>query len=222
MNHTENDHAEKHPKQEFQVERLAFFSDAVFAIAITLLIIEFKVPHISTNSTYTEVLDQLSEMKAEMVTLLMSYFLIAVYWVRHHSLYKYIHDYNNQLVVANMAALLPIIFLPFSTAFFAECTGSKSAFPLGFQVFALNHFAAGITIYAVYWLAIVKHRHMSYEIPKKEKIKFYEQTLLSSIIFVVLFATSVMSADKNVIMWVLVGSIVSRTAIIGVLKRTMK
>ena len=62
----------KHPKQEFQVERLAFFSDAIFAIAITLLIIEFKVPHVTKESTYAEILGELSELKYNFLALLLA------------------------------------------------------------------------------------------------------------------------------------------------------
>lgn len=108
---------DNHPRQEFQVERLAFFSDAVFAIAITLLIIEFKIPHVTKTSTYQEVLHELGELKLHLFALLLSFFFIGVYWVRHHTLFKYIHNYNRQIVVANMASLLPVIFLPFTTSF---------------------------------------------------------------------------------------------------------
>lgn len=73
MAHTQEHDAGKHPKQDFQVERLAFFSDAVFAIAITLLIIEFKVPHISKTSTYDEVLHELLELRVNFISLLLSY-----------------------------------------------------------------------------------------------------------------------------------------------------
>lgn len=55
--------SDKHPKQDFQVERLAFFSDAIFAIAITLLIIEFKIPHITKETTFDNAWEQLVELK---------------------------------------------------------------------------------------------------------------------------------------------------------------
>ncbi len=111
---------EKHPKQEFQVERLAFFSDAVFAIAITLLIIEFRVPHITKESTFDSVWEQIVELRYNFIALLLSFTLIASYWIRHHFLFKHIHNYNKPVVIANMFVLLPIIFFPFTTAFFAE------------------------------------------------------------------------------------------------------
>lgn len=199
-----NEEAEKHPKQEFQVERLAFFSDAVFAIAITLLIIEFRVPHISKESSLQEVLHQLAELKLELASLLATYLLIASYWIRHHSLYKYIHDYNKHIVIANMAALLPIIFLPFSTAFAAQCLKNAQTVTLGLQVFFLNHFAAGLTIFALYWLGTVRHKHLSHDVPATEKISFYEQTLLTPMIFLALFVATLFTADLNNILGVMV------------------
>lgn len=218
MEHT----SDKHPKQDFQVERLAFFSDAVFAIAITLLIIEFKVPHITKDSTYAGVLHELAEMKVHLMGLLFSYFLIAVYWIRHHFLYKYIHNYNRELVAANMVSLLPIIFLPFSTAFLTETSVNPDLTMLGMRVFFLNHFAAGISIFALYWLGAVRHKELSYEIPVKEKLKFYEQTLFSSMIFAVLFAASFYTQESKNLSFIIAGCVLIRVVALRVVRKRLE
>jgi len=217
----EQTHESKHPKQEFQVERLAFFSDAVFAIAITLLIIEFKVPHVDAHSTYQGVLAELKDMKADLLALLLTYFLISIYWIRHHFLYKYIHDYNKQVVVANMAALLPIIFLPFSTAFYAECSKSEDTMMLGLQLLFINHFFAGASIYLIYWFAMIRHKHLSLEVPLNEKVKFYEQTLFTAIIFLVLFIVSLIDRRKEVMAATLVIFLLIRAIVLRIWKKRL-
>src|ERR1700755_2911346 len=71
---------EIHPKQDFQVERIAFFSDAVFAIALTLLVIEFKPPFIGRDTTPDIFFHELREMRFKLLAVLLSFFLIVVYW----------------------------------------------------------------------------------------------------------------------------------------------
>ena len=205
-NHSEGQSVdvEKHPKQDFQVERLAFFSDAVFAIVITLLVIEFKVPHITDNSTYQEVLKQLSDQKYHFIAILFSFLLIASYWSRHHFLFKYIHNYNKQIIVANMLVLLPIIFLPFTTAFFAESLisfflGKNEIVVLGLNLFVLNHFLAASALYILYWLATNKNKGMSYDIPTKEKIGLVSNLWFMITFFGALFIATLFTSNPFII-----------------------
>lgn len=120
-------------QQDFQVERLAFFSDAIFAIA--LLIIEFKVLHITKDSTFDSILEQLINLRFNLFALLMSFVLIATYWIRHHLLFKHIHNYNKQIVITNMIVLLPIIFFPFTTGFLAESIENQNVVILALRFF---------------------------------------------------------------------------------------
>jgi len=205
---------EKHPKQDFQVERLAFFSDAVFAIAITLLIVEFKVPHITDSSTVSDVLKQLYDLKFNFIAILFSFLIIANFWIDHHLLFKHIHNYNKQIIIANMFVLLPIIFFPFTTTFVAECFGSFNftehseslnlaeysgrvdmvMISLGLRLFSLNIFIAALAIYIFYWVAIVKYKEMSFKMATQDKIKFVPFSLFRiaffSVLFVVTFITN--------------------------------
>ena len=176
----EDNKIEKHPKQDFQVERLAFFSDAVFAIAITLLVVEFKIPHITADTTYDDALKQLWDLKYLFIATLFSFLLIASYWRNHHLLFKYIHNYNDKLIYINMLVLLPIIFFPFTTSFFAESYNSLlvengkslNIFFLGFRLFMINHFFISLMCYILYWYAMVKHKELSFTMPMKEKMRF--------------------------------------------------
>lgn len=187
MNHPAYGQPDKHPKQDFQVERLAFFSDAVFAIAITLLIIEFKVPHVTKDSTYNEVWQQVLDLKYQFAALLFSFWLIATYWIRHHLLFKHIHNYNRPIVVMSMLVLLPIIFFPFTTSFLAESVENKAVAGIAIRFFLLNHILAGIFMSALYWLAFIRHPDFSYEMPLIEKREFISKSIFTTLMFIVFF-----------------------------------
>jgi len=166
------EHIAKHPKQDFQVERIAFFSDAVFAIAITLLVIEFKIPEITKDSTYTEVWHQVVTLKYKFLALVLSFAFITSYWMRHHLLFKHIHNYNKQIVVANMISLLPIIFFPFTTAFFYESLNNRDVLIIPYRLFLLNNALAGLTSWFFYWTVIKRFNGMSFPMEKRDRKEF--------------------------------------------------
>lgn len=168
---------EKHPKHDFQVERLAFFSDAVFAIAITLLVIEFKVPHVDKNTTYVEVWQEIDELKYKFISVLLSFMFISTYWVRHHLLFKYIHDYNRQVLLCNLFVLLPIIFFPFTTAFFYDSIINHQVLPIAYRFFLVNNIIAGIMTYVLYWLVTKRYPHMSLPMEPEDKEAFTYRVL---------------------------------------------
>jgi len=221
---------EKHPKQDFQVERLAFFSDAVFAIAITLLVVEFKIPRITGDTTYNDALQQLWDLKYLFAATLFSFLFIASYWINHHLLFKYIHNYNNKLTYINMLVLLPIIFFPFTTAFFAESLNSslmengkfQNIFLLGFRLFMINNFFAALTCYILYWYAMVKHKELSFTMPTKEKMKFRTNILFVVFTFFIAIILSFLNLsfinNMFIIDFVLWGGII----ILVIIKRKQK
>jgi uncharacterized membrane protein len=194
MHSKHNPSAEKHPKQDFQVERIAFFSDAVFAIALTLLVIEFRPPHIEKEATGTAIWHQLVEMKYLFVSVVFSFILIINYWVRHHTLFKHIHNYNKQIIVANMATLFPIVFFPFTTSFFYEGSkGGDETFTIPFQLFLVNNILAGATMYYFYWIVMKKYKTMSYPMPKEETVEFERRLLIMAVSFMLVLLISFIS-----------------------------
>ncbi|HUS00028.1 MAG TPA: TMEM175 family protein [Pyrinomonadaceae bacterium] len=103
-----------------QLERIVFFSDAVFAIAITLLIIEIKVPHIEYTASDRDFWFALLSMLPKFLGYFFSFFVIGAYWIGHHRIYGYIVRWNYGLIWRNVFFLMAIAFIPFSTAFMSE------------------------------------------------------------------------------------------------------
>jgi uncharacterized membrane protein len=108
------------PHHSFQLERIVFFSDAVFAIAITLLIIEIKVPHLEHETSDRDFLIALVRLIPNFVGYFFSFLVIGAYWVGHHRIYGMIVNWNYGLIWRNVFFLLAIAFMPFTTAFFSE------------------------------------------------------------------------------------------------------
>jgi len=130
-----------HKSSELQLERIVFFSDAVFAIAITLLIIEIKVPHLDHNASDREFWLALAKLMPNFFGYFFSFFVIGAYWVGHHRIYGHIVRWNYGLIWRNILFLMAIGFMPFATAFFTE------VFPLRFVplvLYAATFSAAGL------------------------------------------------------------------------------
>lgn len=191
---------EAHPKQDFQVERIAFFSDAVFAIAITLLVIEFRAPIIGKDTTHAELWHELKEMKLKLLALLFSFLLIITYWVRHHTLFKHIHNYNKKIIMANMFTLLPIIFFPFTTSFLYESIPSDNELiVVPYRIFFLNHVLAGVTMYFFYWMVMKRYKGVSYPMSKEDAGEFESKLFVMTISFALIFIISFLSFKYSVL-----------------------
>ena len=130
---------EPNHKKESQIERIILFTDAVFAIAITLLVIEIKAPHAEDRLDYT-LLQSLLEMIPKFIGFFISFLLIGQYWVTHHKLFGYVENFDNKLLWLNLFFLLTIVTMPFSSALYSE----NVTVNLAFVIYCLNVILSGI------------------------------------------------------------------------------
>lgn len=140
-------------KKEFQIERMILFTDAVFAIAITLLVIEIKAPEIHHNFTQKQIQEQIASLIPKFIGFIVSFFVIAIYWRSHHRLFSFLKDYDDKLIWLNFLFLFTIILMPFSSAYYSENTGYK----LPFYFYCCNVAATGLVNYFMLNY-IIKHK----------------------------------------------------------------
>src|SRR5215472_13584102 len=103
--------------------RIEAFSDGVFAIAITLLILDIKVPHASESGLGLGTL--LLRQWPSYVAFLASFATIGIMWINHHRLFTHIVRSSHALLLLNSLLLLGVVVVPFPTALVAEYFGHK-------------------------------------------------------------------------------------------------
>ena len=112
-------------KKEFQLERLVLFSDAVFAIAITLLVIEIKIPDEHVGVTDEKLLQSLLYLMPKFIGFIISFMLIGVYWTVHHRMFGWVTRFSRKLLLLNLVFLFFVALMPFSTGFYSEYAGPE-------------------------------------------------------------------------------------------------
>ncbi|MEO6217898.1 MAG: TMEM175 family protein [Sphingomonas bacterium] len=110
-------------RPDHPLERLIFFSDAVFAIAITLLIIEVHAPHVPQGSPDKAYIDALLHLFPNLVGFFISFFVIGAFWAGHHRAFALAGHYSEKLNGPNLMMLCSVAFMPFTTAFMSSNMG---------------------------------------------------------------------------------------------------
>jgi len=97
-------------------ERLKTLADGVFAIVMTLLVLELSVPVAKEMGSNSDLLHQLGEMLPEFLIYALSFMIVGIFWVIHHSVFSVIRMYDTTLVWLNILFLMFVSLIPFSTA----------------------------------------------------------------------------------------------------------
>lgn len=106
------------------LERMIFFSDAVFAIAITLLIIEIHVPELEHRSDHDFLL-ALAQLGPHFLSFFISFFVIGAFWSGHHRAFDCARHWDQKLFLPNLVMLSTIAAMPFFTAFSSQYFGYR-------------------------------------------------------------------------------------------------
>jgi uncharacterized membrane protein len=111
-----------------EFDRFAFFSDAVYAIALTLLVVGIAVPTVEDIHSSREMWDVLVDLRAEFVSFFVGFAVIGRYWLAHHRFVAVLAAVDTRLMALNLVYLAFIAFLPFPTALVGRYEQNAVAF----------------------------------------------------------------------------------------------
>ncbi|HMZ95055.1 MAG TPA: TMEM175 family protein [Chitinophagales bacterium] len=125
------------------IGRIIAISDGVFAVALTLLVLEIRVPLLDIIHSEKELVVQFALLKSKFLVYLLAFMTTGIFWLGHSSQYKHIEKSDRNLNWINLIFLLFVTMLPFTTAFLGDYTNFK--FPI--FIYWLNIFMLGVLLY---------------------------------------------------------------------------
>jgi len=148
---------ETHPApandDQLGLERLIFFSDAVFAIAVTLLALDLRLDTNAASLSNAELLKALLAIWPKYLGYVISFVVLSTFWMSHHRKFRYIKRYDQRLMWINTLLLMTVAFVPFPTLIVSQY-GNQTATIF----YALSMTAAGLVSTGLWWYATAHHR----------------------------------------------------------------
>jgi uncharacterized membrane protein len=142
---------DRNDEMVLRVARMEAFSDGVFAIAITLLVLEITIPPGYEGHLLTGVLSQWPSYLAYLV----SFATVGAIWLSHNAITHYLHSVNTTFLRLNLGLLLLVSFLPFPTKLLAENLGSRGDEKVAATIYGITLLAA-TSLLSVLWLQAVR------------------------------------------------------------------
>lgn len=186
-------------KNHFTPDRINNFTDAIFSIAITLLILDIKVPSAELIDQKGAVGALLSNQSAGIIGLIVSFYVSALFWKAHLDLAKFITSYDSRLLWLNIQLLFFVVIMPFSTSFYSRNFGYNSAF----YFYCFNVACIGFMNYLMISYTITKENLYSL-FPKPEIIWMKQRSLIVPSVFLLSILFSLFSPLLGRIAFVLI------------------
>ena len=168
---------------------ISFFTDCVFAIAITLLVIEFKVPVIE-HPTDAALWNRLSHMGLLLLGFLISFCIVGYYWSVHHRIFGYVDKYTSKLIWINLMFLFSVVLLPFTSGLLGEYA-TETQLHLPYGIYVANICLTAI-MNAILWFYVSNPKHdlLTHKISSERILLGFYFTLVVPILFVISFVVS--------------------------------
>jgi uncharacterized membrane protein len=138
-------------RRALSTSRTEAFSDGVFAIAATLLVLELKVPHVGPGGLS----DALLERWPSYATYVVSFLTIGIIWVNHHAVMDRIKNVNRPLLFLNLVFLMAVAAIPFPTALLADYLQAGHDERLASAIYGATMALMGITFGLIWAYAVL-------------------------------------------------------------------
>ena len=149
-------------------DRIVNLSDGIFAIAITLLVLDIRVPDIPENLVAGKLPAELLSLWPQYLGYFLSFVCISVFWMIHHSVFRPIMAYDRPLLYLNFLFLMVIAFVPFPTALLGEYGDHQ----LPVAVYAATLAVGRLLLTAIYWYS-TRHASLLAEPQDPATVRFF-------------------------------------------------
>ena len=185
---------------ELSRNRVEALTDGVFAVAMTLLVLDIKVPELQGPFDISQLPGRLLALWPKFLSYTISFVILGVYWVGHHIQLSYIRRVDRPLLWINLLFLLWVVLVPFSTALLSEYPMTQIAI----TVYGFNLIAIGVTLAVHWWYATVETRHVDADIHPGVVRGGLLRTLVAPSIYVVAIGVSFVRPEISLFLYSLV------------------
>ena len=134
----------------FDPDRLLAFSDGVFGVAITLLVIDVHLPPFQTESDDLALLQAFWDMVPKLLLFAFTFIVVGMSWLAHHRKFSHIHKVDGRLLWMNLLYLMALCLVPFASSVLGEHGSSGFAFVLYASVMTfVEMLSAGLSAYGL-------------------------------------------------------------------------
>lgn len=180
-------------------ERLVFFSDAVFAIAITLLALEVQLPKGYENLSDLGLQKALISIWPKYLGYIISFLVIGLFWMGHHRKLQFIQRYDRKFIFLNLLLLMVIAFIPFPASILSEY-GNRSATIF----YAVIMIIAGLLSSLNWFYAVKNYKLIDPALDNSQRNKELWGPVLMAGVFLLSIGISFINADLAKISWVFI------------------
>ncbi|MFN0145882.1 MAG: TMEM175 family protein [Dehalococcoidia bacterium] len=140
--------------------RLEAFSDGVFAIAITLLILEIRIPESEAGG---HLANDLLHLWPSYAAYAVSFLVIGIYWVNHHMIFDHVERVDRPLLFLNLGLLLSVSFMPFPTGVLARFIREDDA-EIAAAAYSATMLVAALAFFALWWYAATREALLQHDV----------------------------------------------------------
>jgi uncharacterized membrane protein len=190
----EQDHTD-----ELGIERLVFFSDAVFAIAVTLLALEIRLPESEALLEDSKLLSKLAGIWHLYLGYFMSFMVIGIFWMAHHRKFRLIRRYDSRLMLLNLLLLMVVAFIPFPTSLISEYPGQTATI-----FYAMTMIVGELLLGAIWWYASWNNSLTDPSLDSKQRRRQFINPLATALVFLLSIGIAFIAPDLAKLSWFLI------------------
>jgi uncharacterized membrane protein len=181
---------------EKETGRVEAFSDGVFAIAITLLALDIKIPSASAGTRLSE---QLVKQWPAYFAFVISFAFIGIMWINHHRLFTYIRRTDHMLLILNGLLLMGVTVVPFTTALLAAYIGRPDQ-NVAAMVYNGNYVATAIFFNVLWRYAAAGKRLLGRSVDTAAVTALSKQYLFGPVMYLACIALAWISVPASLVL----------------------